>query len=118
MTVALAGMGLALVGIWKVPGEIWVLIAIVSLFGFCFGSLVPLFPALIGNYFGPSVFAKITGFLSPVMILVGAPVPVLAGMIYDRFHSYDIAFIYVVSLILVASLLASVLVPPKKANPS
>jgi sugar phosphate permease len=118
MTVALAGMGLALVGIWKVPGELWVLLATVSFFGFCFGSLVPLFPALIGNYFGPSAFAKITGFLSPVMILVSAPVPVLAGMIYDRFHSYDIAFIYVVSLILVASLLTLALVPPKKANPS
>jgi sugar phosphate permease len=118
MTVALAGMGLALVGIWKAPGDLWVLLAIVSLFGFCFGSLVPLFPALIGNYFGPSVFAPISGFLSPAMILVGAPVPVLAGIIYDRFHSYDIAFMYVAILTLVATLVASALVPPKKANPS
>jgi sugar phosphate permease len=116
MAVGLAGMGLALVGIWKVPGELWVLLATVSLFGFCFGSLVPLFPALIGNYFGPSVFAKITGFLSPVMILIGAPVPVLAGIIYDRFHSYDIAFMYVVILTLVATFLTFALVPPKKTS--
>jgi sugar phosphate permease len=118
MTVALAGMGLALFGIWKVPGDLWLLLVTVSLFGFCFGSLVPLFPALIGNYFGPPVFAKITGFLSPAMILLGAPVPVLAGIIYDRFDSYDIAFIYVVCLTLVATLLTSALAPPRKANPS
>ena len=51
-----------------------------------------------------------------VMILIGAPVPVLAGIIYDRFHSYDIAFMYVASLTLVATLVASALVPPKKAS--
>ena len=78
-----------------------------------------MFPAIIGNYFGPSAFAPITGFLSPVMILIGAPVPVLAGIIYDRFDSYDIAFLYVVILIFVCALLAaSALVPPQKTGPS
>lgn len=118
MTVALAGMGLALVGIWRAPGDFRGLLAIVSVFGFCFGATVPMFPALIGNYFGPSAFAPITGFLSPFMILVGAPVPALAGIIYDRFGSYDIAFTYTVALILVAALLASALVPPRKTRPS
>jgi MFS family permease len=91
---------------------------IVAIFGFCFGSIVPLFPAIIGNYFGPAAFAPITGFLSPVMILLGAPVPFLAGRIYDRFQSYDIPFAYVVILSLVATLLASALVPPRKKQPS
>jgi sugar phosphate permease len=118
MTAALTGMGLALVGIWKAPGDFRALLAIVSVFGFCFGATVPLFPALIGNYFGPSAFAPITGFLSPFMILLGAPVPALAGIIYDRFGSYDIAFTYTVALTLVAALLASALVPPRKTRPS
>jgi MFS family permease len=118
MTIALAGMGIAMIGIWKVPGDFAVLLAIVSIFGFCFGSIVPIFPAIIGNYFGPSAFAPITGFLSPVMILIGAPVPALAGIIYDRFGSYDIAFIYVVILTFLAALIATALVPPKKAEPS
>jgi MFS family permease len=118
MAVALAGMGLAMIGIWKVPGDFRVLLAVVSIFGFCFGSIVPIFPAIIGNYFGPSAFAPITGFLSPAMILIGAPVPVVAGMIYDRFDSYDIAFIYVVVFSLVTALLATALLPPKKSKPS
>ena len=118
MTIALAGMGLAMIGIWKVPGNFAVLLTVVAIFGFCFGSIVPIFPAIIGNYFGPSAFAPITGFLSPVMILIGAPVPVVAGIIYDRFGSYDIAFIYVVAFSFVTALLATTLVPPKKAEPS
>jgi sugar phosphate permease len=116
MTIALGGMAMAMVGIWKAPGAFGLLLAIMSIFGFCFGSIVPIFPAIIGNYFGPSAFAPITGFLSPFMILIGAPVPVVAGIIYDRFDSYDIAFLYVIILTLVAALLASALVPPKKTE--
>jgi len=52
------------------------------------------------------------------MILIGAPVPVLAGIIYDRFGSYDIAFIYVVVLTFFTALLATALVPPKKTKAS
>jgi sugar phosphate permease len=118
IAIGLAGMGMAIVGIWKAPADFAAVLAIVAVFGFCFGSMVPMFPAIIGNYFGPSAFAPITGFLSPVMILIGAPVPVVAGIIYDRFDSYDMAFIYVAILTLVAALLASALVPPKKATPS
>jgi MFS family permease len=118
MTIALAGMGLAMIGIWKVPGNFAVLLTVVAIFGFCFGSIVPIFPAIIGNYFGPSAFAPITGFLSPVMILIGAPVPVVAGIIYDRFGSYDIAFIYVVAFSFVTALVATALFPPKKTKPS
>jgi sugar phosphate permease len=114
MTVALGGMAVATVGVWKTPQEFAVLLAIMSIFGFCFGSIVPLFPSIIGNYFGPSVFAPITGFLSPILIVIGAPVPLVAGMIYDRFHNYDIAFIYVAILTVVATFLAAALVPPKK----
>ena len=118
MTIALAGMAASMIGIWRVPEDFMVLLVIVSIFGFCFGSIVPIFPAMIGNYFGPSAFAPITGFLSPVMILIGAPVPVVAGLIYDRFGSYDIPFVYVVVLTFVTALLATALVPPRKPEPS
>lgn len=114
MTVALAGMGLATLGLWKPPASFGALLAIGSLFGFCFGSIAPMFPTILGNYFGPSAFAPITGFLSPIMILIGAPVPLVAGMIYDRVHSYDLAFVYVVIFTLLATVCACGLVPPKR----
>jgi MFS family permease len=118
MMIALAGMGVALFGIWRAPADFGLLLGIVALFGFSFGSIVPIFPAMIGNYFGPSAFAPITGFLSPLMIVIGAPVPFVAGIIYDRFGSYDIAFVYVVVLIFATALLSSALVPPKKKQHS
>jgi sugar phosphate permease len=118
MMAAMAGMAVTLFGIWKAPSDFRAVMVIVSFFGFCFGSIVPLVPALIGNYFGPASFAPISGFLSPIMIVIGAPVPFLAGRIYDRFQSYDIPFAYVVILTLVAMLLASALVPPKRARSS
>jgi MFS family permease len=117
MTVAFAGMAMATVGIWQAPGGFPVVFAIMSIFGFCFGSIVPIFPTILGNYFGPSAFAPITGFLSPILIVICAPVPLVAGMIHDRLHSYDIAFIYVVVLTLVAMLLGTALVPPTKKTP-
>ncbi len=118
MMAAMAGMAVTMFGIWKAPSDFRVVMVIVSVFGFCFGSIVPLLPAIIGNYFGPAAFAPITGFLSPIMIVIGAPVPFLAGRIYDRFQSYDIPFAYVVILALVAAVLASALVPPKRARSS
>lgn len=114
MATALTGMGLALIGIWRPPDDFFAVLVIMSIFGFCFGAIVPIFPAIIGNYFGPSVFAPITGFLSPVMILIAAPVPVVAGRIYERYGSYDFAFMYIIALTFVTVLLASMLVPPKK----
>jgi sugar phosphate permease len=114
MTIALAGMGISVLGMWKPPEDFWIVLAITAMFGFCFGSIVPIFPAIIGNYFGPSAFATITGFLSPFVTLIGAPVPMVAGVIYDRFHSYDIAFLYVVVLMVASTLVASAMAPPKK----
>jgi MFS family permease len=114
MTIALAGMAVAMIGIWRAPADFALLLPIVAVFGFCFGSIVPIFPAMIGNYFGPSAFAPITGFLSPVMILIGAPVPFAAGLIYDRFDSYDLAFIYVIVFTFVTALVSPTLIPPRK----
>lgn len=116
MTAAMAGMAVTMLGIWKAPSDFRAVMVIVSVFGFCFGSIVPLIPAIIGNYFGPAAFAPISGFLSPIMIVIGAPVPFLAGRIYDRFQSYDLPFAYVVILALVATLLAPALVPPKRTR--
>jgi len=118
LTIALAGMGITIIGIWKAPENLALLFAIGSIFGFCFGSTVPMFPTITGNYFGPAAFAPITGFLSPFMIFIAAPVPLVSGIIYDKFHSYDIAFMYVVIIIFVAAVCATVLVPPKKSRPA
>ena len=114
IAVSLVGMGLSLIGIWKAPQSMAMLLVYSAVYGFCFGAMVPLFPALIGNYFGPTAFASVTGFLTPFGVLLGAPVPMVAGMIYDRTGNYDIAFIYTIILTLAAAACAFILKPPKK----
>lgn len=118
ITIAMAGMAITLLGIWKPPGNFVVLLLCSGIFGFSFGAMVPMFPALIGNYFGAKVFASLTGFLSPVMVVFSAPVPMVAGIIFDKLDSYDIAFIYVTILIGVAVLCGTFLAPPKKSKPA
>jgi len=115
LAISLAGMGISLIGIWKAPESIAILIVFSSVYGFCFGSMVPMFPTILGNYFGPTAFASITGFLTFFGVLFSAPVPVLSGIIYDKTHSYDIAFIYTIVLTLGASICAFALRPPKKS---
>ena len=114
ITASLAVMGITFIWLWKAPANLPLLLAMGSVFGFCFGATVVMFPTIIGNYFSPSLFATINGFLQPFMIFAGAPIPLVAGLIHDRLHSYDIIFIYVIILLFAATLCALLLAPPSK----
>lgn len=64
----------------------------VALFGFGMGGVVPLWGSLIGEVFGRENFGTIMGTMSPCMLpiqILGLP---LAGYVYDRTGSYDMAF--------------------------
>ena len=52
-------------------------------------------PILYGNYFGVGTFASLMGTIAPIQASVGAFSPLLAGVLYDVYGSYDIAFIFV-----------------------
>lgn len=114
ITVAVFGMAITLVGFWKAPEHITWLLVISGIFGFCFGTTVTMFPTLIGNYFGPTAFAPITGFAMPIMIVVCAPVPFVAGLVYDRLHSYTPAFIPIITMVFIAAVCSIFMTPPKK----
>ncbi|MBU4053684.1 MAG: MFS transporter [Proteobacteria bacterium] len=111
---ALLGMGIALLGIWQAPQNVTFLMAIAGVYGFSFGATVIMFPMLTANYFGPAAFAPINGFITPILILVAAPVPVVAGMIFDHYKSYDLAFIPIIIFVFIAAVCAWFLYPPQK----
>jgi len=62
-------------------------------FGFGHGSLVPLFPAVIGDWFGMKSHGSIFGMLGVALGIGGAIAPLLAGYIFDTKGSYDSAII-------------------------
>lgn len=113
---ALTGMGLTLIGFWRAPSNLMLLLSIAGAYGFCFGATVTLFPALLGNYFGPAAFAPISGFMTPFIITLCAPVPFLAGLIYDHFKNYDLAFIPVIVIVFISAISSFFMTPPKKAS--
>ncbi|MDY6935456.1 MAG: MFS transporter [Spirochaetota bacterium] len=116
LSAAMGIMALSLFGIWKAPLNISAMLVIGSIYGFAFGTTVVMLPAMIGNYFGPSSFASINGFIQPFLIGLGAPVPVLAGYIADKYGNYDLAFIGVLIMLLFGAVCASLASPPHKSD--
>ena len=69
------------------------LVVFAILWGIGFGGRTPVITALRGDYFHPSAFATLFGF-SGIIINIGTTTgPILAGLIYDNYGSYESAFI-------------------------
>lgn len=62
------------------------------LLGFGWGMGFVCMPTLYANYFGGIAFASIMGLAFPLMQLAGSISPTLAGFVFQKTGSYDIAF--------------------------
>jgi MFS family permease len=85
-----------------------------ALFGFSYGGVTSLFPALIGDFFGRASVGVIVGF---IFALAGAPAafgPLIAGYIYNATSSYSAAFELSAALNLAALLLTFLLKKPQR----
>jgi len=86
-----------------------------AVFGFSYGGVTALFPALIGDFFGRIAIGAIVGFM---FALAGSPAafgPLIAGYMYDATKSYDGAFVLSAILNLAALLLVLALKKPRHA---
>lgn len=63
------------------------------LFGFTHLITAPLTPMLIAKLYGPKHLGLLTGFTNTIHFLGGGLWPFLAGVIFDRTGSYQLAFI-------------------------
>ena len=81
-------------------------------FGCTYGACLVLVPGMLGNYYGPSSFPRIMGFLTPFIIAFDMSVPIGAGMISDKTGSYDVAFAVIVIFITVGIIGAVFCKPP------
>jgi OFA family oxalate/formate antiporter-like MFS transporter len=85
-----------------------------ALFGFSYGGVTALFPALIGDFFGRIAVGAIVGF---IFALAGSPAafgPLIAGYLYDATHSYRVAFEFSAALNLIAFVLVFWLKKPQR----
>jgi MFS family permease len=87
---------------------------VAAVFGFSYGGVTALFPALIGDFFGRIAIGAIVGF---IFALAGSPAafgPLIAGYMYDATKSYDGAFVLSAILNLAALLLVLALKKPRR----
>jgi MFS transporter, OFA family, oxalate/formate antiporter len=85
-----------------------------AVFGFSYGGVSTLFPALVGDFFGRAHVGAIVGF---IFALAGSPAafgPLIGGYLYDVSHSYSVAFELSAALNLAALLLLFLLKKPEK----
>lgn len=88
-----------------------------AVFGFSYGGVTALFPALVGDFFGRASVGAIVGF---IFALAGSPAafgPLIAGYIYNATNSYHAAFELSAELNLAALLLIFFLKKPQRSRP-
>ncbi len=74
---------------WNIsPKAVWTAYLYPLLAGFGFGATYICIPIITGNYWGVEVFAKISGVISPMVILVQGGAAPIAGFVYDLYGSY------------------------------
>jgi MFS transporter, OFA family, oxalate/formate antiporter len=87
-----------------------------AMFGFSYGGVTALFPALIGDFFGRAAVGAIVGF---IFALAGSPAafgPLIAGYIYNATNSYHAAFELSAELNVAALLLIFLLKKPQRSR--
>jgi len=72
--------------------ETWAVVAFCVLHGIAWGTRGPLMQAMRADYFGRTSFGTIMGFSSLIVMLGTTVGPVVAGVLYDRYGSYELAF--------------------------
>ena len=77
---------------------LWVFVII---YGISYGGAIPVFMAIIGDYFGRANYAAIRGWIQLCHIPSTMIGPIYAGWVYDSTNSYQVAFMsFIVALIL------------------
>jgi len=76
-------------------------------------SLVALF-TMMGNYFGPTHYRNILGFVMPITTIGGGIAPFLGGIVYDATGSYSIAFNAAAACAALAAIATMLLKPLEK----
>ena len=82
-------------------------------FGFSYGAISMLLPALIGDFFGREQAGAIVGLVFALAGSMGAVGPFAAGAIYDATGSYALAFHLSAAFNVVAMVLMLLSRPPR-----
>jgi MFS family permease len=71
--------------------------------GFSSGAVTPVIILVLGRYFGRKSFGSILGTMIAFLAPVGLLSPVFYGWVFDKYRSYDTAFITALVLAVIAT---------------
>jgi len=84
-----------------------------------FGAMIVCLMAVLSNYFGLEAYASIVGLAIAIQTTVSAMAPYVAGLLYDRIHTYTPAFYCVAAICLASAVILLLIRPPRlKARPA
>jgi MFS family permease len=82
-----------------------------ALTGIGFGGMIVLMPNILGAFFGRTHYVRIIGWTTPVVTVVSAMSPNLAGALYDATGQYTVPYAISLILIIVGMVIAFLLRP-------
>ena len=89
---ALTGAGMVMMSPAAATGSIWLVGAVLLMYGFGIGGAVPLQETVWASYFGRLHLGDVRSVGMPFTIVFGAGGPLFAGILFDRTGSYTLAF--------------------------
>ena len=96
------------------PGT-WGIVFFLFLYAPTYAGVLPLIPAIQGEYFGRRWFGTIRGMMTPITLTTGVAGPVFAGTVFDLTGSYRPAFTVLAGSILIALTLILLARPPSNS---
>jgi MFS transporter, OFA family, oxalate/formate antiporter len=94
--------------------DIWVFYLFGLLFGFFYSAVVPLFPTMLGKFFGLAALGTIYGVFATSYSAAGIIGPIVAGYIYDLTGTYFYPFLLAIICCYLAALGAFFIKEPRK----
>ena len=89
------------------------LVLTAAAFGFSYGTISALFPAIVGDFFGPDQAGTLVGFLFMLGGSIAAWGPLVAGLVYDATGGYGLVFRLAAGANVVAAVLLGLARPPR-----
>ncbi|MEM4658564.1 MAG: MFS transporter, partial [Candidatus Methanosuratincola sp.] len=92
--------------------EIWSFYLFGIMFGIFYSGWVPIFPHILGNFFGLNALGSIYGFFGTSYSVAAVSGPLIAGYVYQKTESYHYAFFLTIAFCVVAAMLTFMIRTP------
>lgn len=93
---------------------VWLFVVV---YGIAYGGAIPVYMAVVGEYFGRRNFATIRGWMQLFQIPATVMGPIYAGWVYDTTNSYQFAFTSFIIALVLGTVFLFLARPPSRSGP-